>query len=282
MPTNAAMIAANAERFARATIKPEWQASIDKTAVRLVAGKARFLPVEKRDGVKWFAVAIVKEREAGADPKFTLSIAQGDPWGATSIHVPKGRGGFSSWDEAADDALIHCAPYAGRWQDWSIGGLLTILEKYNGVGYAARGLPSPYVWSSTNIYVKGKYVSDGVFDPEFVDRQIGCAALLLAMQKLDPSITFDPPGTPARPTPAPPKDIVDAATKKARAVRTGAAVGGAAAGGSEAGKTGTQVPDTAHVIPSFAAYSLIGVAIVIAIAATIVVAKRKAAIVSIW
>jgi lysozyme family protein len=284
MPTNAAMIAANADRWAKAHIHPQWQKAIDETADRLTApgNKAKFLAVQQAEGVKWFAVAIIKERESGADPAFKRSIAQGDPWNARSVHVPKGRGPFMSWEAAAHDALIDCAPFAGRWRDWSIGGLLTILEKYNGVGYASRGLPSPYIWSKTNIYIKGKYVRDGVFDPEYVDQQIGCAALLLAMQKRDPSITFDKPGTPARPTAEPPKAIVDAATKNARQVRTGATVGGAAAGGAEASKTGTQVPAATLLVPSFVTYSLIGVAVAIAIAATIIVARRKAAIFNIW
>lgn len=287
MPTNAAMIAANATRFANAKIKPDWQRSIDATAVRLTSpeNKARFLAVEKRNNVRWFAVAIIKEREAGSDPAFKRSIAQGDPWDVKSKNVPKNRGPFKSWDDAADDALINCSPYAARWQDWSAGGMMTILEKYNGVGYANRGLPSPYIWSATNQYVKGKYVRDGVFDPEFVDQQIGCAALLLAMQKLDASVTFDAHGGPARPSAAPPKDIVDDATKPARQARTAATAGGAAAaGGNEVAKTttGTQVPSSVPLLPSFVSYSLIGVAVVVAIAATVIVAKRKAAVLDIW
>jgi lysozyme family protein len=68
-----------------------------------------------------------------------------------------------------------------------LGGALTLLEEYNGLGYAARGLPSPYVWAATDQYVKGKYVADGHFDPDVVDQQLGCAALLLELQALDTS-----------------------------------------------------------------------------------------------
>jgi hypothetical protein len=104
--------------------------------------------------------------------------------------VPAGRGPFKSWEDAAVDALVHCAPHAARNQDWSPGGTLTKLEEYNGLGYAARGQPSPYIWSGTDQYVSGKYVRDGVFDPNVVDRQLGCAGLIAAMMKLDPTITF--------------------------------------------------------------------------------------------
>jgi hypothetical protein len=75
-------------------------------------------------------------------------------------------------------------------KDWSIGGTLTMLEQYNGLGYASRGRPSPYIWSGTDQYVSGKYVRDGVYDPSAVDQQLGCAGLLMAMMALDPTITF--------------------------------------------------------------------------------------------
>jgi len=71
-----------------------------------------------------------------------------------------------------------------------LGGALTLLEEYNGLGYAARGRPSPYIWASTNQYVKGKYIADGNYDPNAVDRQLGCAALLVRMMQIDPAITF--------------------------------------------------------------------------------------------
>ncbi|WP_426527776.1 hypothetical protein [Bradyrhizobium sp. McL0615] len=66
-------------------------------------------------------------------------------------------------------------------QDWSIGRTLAKLEQYNRLGYAARGRPSPYIWSGTDQDRSGKYVRDAVYDPNVVDRQLGCAGLLMAM-----------------------------------------------------------------------------------------------------
>jgi hypothetical protein len=106
------------------------------------------------------------------------------------VHVPAGRGPFKSWEEAAVDALVNCRPCAARNRDWSIGGTLTRLEEYNGLGYASRGRPSPYVWSGTDQYTSGKYIRDGVYDPGAVDKQLGCAGLLMAMMALEPTITF--------------------------------------------------------------------------------------------
>ena len=90
------------------------------------------------------------------------SIAQGDAWDRKSTHVPAGRGPFKSWEDAAVDALVNCGPYAVRNQDWSIGGILTLLEQYNGLGYASRGLPSPYIWSGTDVYLAGKPITSSI------------------------------------------------------------------------------------------------------------------------
>lgn len=150
------------------------------------AAKAHYLAVENETGVPWYFVALVHEREA--DQIWTANLAQGDPWNRVSVHVPAGRGPFTSWAAAAVDALVNCPPYAARNKDWTIGPLLTMLEQYNGLGYAERGLPSPYVWSGTDQYVRGKYVADGIFKPNVVDQQPGCATLLISMMKLDTSI----------------------------------------------------------------------------------------------
>jgi len=157
-------------------------------AKRLVAAKQRYLTVANRTGIPWPFIAVTHQRESSQD--WSRSLAQGDRWDRVSTHVPAGRGPFNSWEEAAYDALVNCGPYAARNKDWSIGGLLTKLEEYNGLGYVRRGLPSPYIWSGTDQYSRGKYVADGVFDPNAVDKQLGCAGLIMAMMQLDPSITF--------------------------------------------------------------------------------------------
>jgi lysozyme family protein len=181
--------------------------NFDAVAKRLVApaAKAEYQAVQDRTSVPWAVIAVIHEREASQD--WSRSIAQGDPFDRPSVHVPAGRGPFKSWREAAYDALVSCSPYAAHNKDWSIGGALTLLEEYNGLGYAGRGLPSPYIWSGTDQYTKGKYVRDGVFDPEAVDQQTGCAGLLKAMMALDLSISLTARvltmPTPVQPKPAP-------------------------------------------------------------------------------
>jgi lysozyme family protein len=197
----------NEQRWAEAKLTrgPEFVAPAHKA----VANKAIYLNIEQRTGVPWTFVAVTHYRESSQD--FTKNLGQGDPLNRTTVHVPAGRGPFTgpnAFADAAVDALTNCSPYAARHKDWSIGGMLTLLEQYNGLGYAARGLPSPYVWSGTNQYKSGKYVSDGVFDPNVVDRQLGCAGLILAMMTLDPEISFAPV---ALPSPAPATTVYDAA-----------------------------------------------------------------------
>ena len=133
-------------------------------------------------------MAVTHEREAGQ--RWDRQLGQGDPLNQVSIHVPKGRGPFNTWEDGAVDALMSCSPFASRNKDWGIGGTLAMLEQYNGLGYAAKGLPSPYIWSGTDQYRSGKYVADHVFDPGVVDRQLGCAGLIMAMMQIDPTITF--------------------------------------------------------------------------------------------
>jgi lysozyme family protein len=178
---------ANVRRWdaARLTRGPEFL----PVAKRLVAAKQRYLTVSQKTGIPWPFIAVTHQRESSQD--WSRSLAQGDRWDRVSTHVPAGRGPFNSWEEAAYDALVNCAPHAARNKDWSIGGLLTLLERYNGIGYVNRGLPSPYLWSGTDQYNKGKYVADGVFDPDAVDKQLGCAGLIMAMMSLDTSIKFD-------------------------------------------------------------------------------------------
>jgi lysozyme family protein len=173
------LLQANTDRWSKCKVNPSKQSQFNAVAARLTASKARYQAVEAKTGVPWWFIAVVHEREASQSWK--ANIAQGDPWNKVSTHVPRGRGPFTSWEDAAYDALVNCAPYAARNKDWSIGNALTMLEKYNGLGYAKRGIPSPYIWAGSNQYVSGKYVSDGVFSPTAVDTQLGCAGLLMSM-----------------------------------------------------------------------------------------------------
>jgi lysozyme family protein len=176
-----ALKAANAKRWA--VVKPTWDFSA--VAKKLCDAKARYQTVEKETGVPWFFIAVVHEREASQD--WNTQLAQGDPLNRKSVHEPRGEGPYKSWEDSAVAAL---KPMASGNKDWTAGGFLATTEQYNGIGYFERGIPSPYNWAHTDQYHSGKYISDGVFSAHTVDSQPGCAGMLLAMMKIDPSIKF--------------------------------------------------------------------------------------------
>jgi lysozyme family protein len=185
-----ALKTANGQRWTRMHVTASLIPALDVGAGRLVAdgAKHRYQDVSSTTGVPWFVIAVIHERESSQS--WSASLAQGDPWDEVSRHVPRGIGPFASWEAAAVYALKDCAPHAAAWSDWSAAGSLTLLEEYNGLGYAARDLPSPYIWASTDQYVRGKYIADGHFDPYAVDTQLGCAALLSRMMVADKSIVW--------------------------------------------------------------------------------------------
>jgi lysozyme family protein len=177
-------------------------------AARLFKAKARYQAVEAQTGVPWPVVAVIHERESSQN--FSTQLGQGDPLNRVSVHVPAGRGPFKTWEDGAYDALVNCSPYLAKRKDWSLAGVLIALELYNGLGYANKGVPSPYLWAGTDQYTSGKYVADGKYDPNKVDAQMGCAAMLMALMAIDPTITFTgtkivpPPKVPApQPDPQP-------------------------------------------------------------------------------
>lgn len=192
-----ALKAANEKRWANIKLTRDF----GPISQRLVAAKSRYQTVEAKTGVPWFVIAVIHMRESSQN--WSRSLAQGDPWNQVSTHVPAGRGPFKSWEEAAIDALVNCGPYLARQKDWGMGGTLLSLEKYNGIGYAARNKPSPYLWAGTNQYSVGKFVADGVYDPNHVDQQPGCAGMILAMLQIDSSISMGMAKEDAKPKPVP-------------------------------------------------------------------------------
>lgn len=206
----AALEGVNAHRWSIMHLRADRIAAFHATAVRLceASAKARYQGVTDRlveagyQPVPWWFTAIVSEREYGGPPHWDKQLGQGDVLDQVSHNEPKGRGpflthasdvtpGHDAWTRCAIDALANCAPHAARWTAWTIGGILTLFEEYNGLGYAARGVPSAYVWSGTDIYVAGKFVRDHVYNAKFVDVQDGCAPILAMMMAIDPSIAKD-------------------------------------------------------------------------------------------
>ena len=188
----------NLAKFTRST-------PIEKQADRIRANRSRYTAVSAKTGVPWDVIAVIHYRESSGSFQGVLHNGQRIiGTGKKTTLVPAGRGPFSTWEQSAVDALMNCNPYAGKNKDWSIAHTLDLLERYNGLGYRNKGVPSPYLWAGTDQYAKGKYVADGRYDPDHIDAQLGVAALLIALRAPQPAPTRINVDTPApRPKPAP-------------------------------------------------------------------------------
>lgn len=166
--------------FDTCQIRPERVAEIEAATLKIIVGKARYAALGKPLGVPWFVVGVLHSLEAGCS--FDRHLHNGDPLAARTVQVPKGRPPTGQppfkWEVSAVDALTF--DKSTEWTDWSVPGILFKWELYNGWGYRAYHpeVLTPYLWSFTSHYVRGKYVADGTFSPTAVSKQTGAAALL--------------------------------------------------------------------------------------------------------
>lgn len=162
---------------------PHATIALDKLVDRYRRTTAAYQAVQamKPNGVPAPVAFCLFYREADND--FADSPAQGDPLTHRSRNVPArripGKTPPFKWSDAAFDAYYVC-DRLDLW-DWrTVGSTLGAIESFNGTGYARYhpAVPSPYLRSGTTLYSRGKYVSDGRFDPSAVDKQMGVAAIL--------------------------------------------------------------------------------------------------------
>jgi lysozyme family protein len=198
------------------TIVPGRRDDAERIVERLAKNKARYEAVEIVTGVPWWWVAIVHSLESGLD--FHAHLHNGDPLTARTKQVPSGRPVKGeppfSWEESAEDALR--LKSLDKESDWSLPKALWNFERYNGFGYTKRDVNSPYIWSFSNQYRSGKYVSDGRFDANAISQQCGAAVLvrilmdrgLIAADPAPIALEVSRVATPATslPSPAPVKE----------------------------------------------------------------------------
>ena len=153
---------------------------------KLVSGKSYYKKVQDETGIPMAFVAAIHSRELASDVGvFKAYLGNGQPLNKVTTIVPKKRGPFKSWHEGAIDALVNVEKL-NQIKNWDLETCIEEWEKYNGLGYMNRGKLSPYVWSGTNHGLKtGLFVKDGVYDPNAVDKNIGCYALYLLLIEQD-------------------------------------------------------------------------------------------------
>jgi lysozyme family protein len=159
-------------------IRAERESAADREADKALSLKGRYQTIGDPIGIPWFFIAAVHMRESSW--RVDRHLHNGDPLSARTVNVPAARPKRPdppySFEQSAADALIH--KRLDQWGHWSLPRTLYKLEAYNGFGYRNHNLPSPYLWSFSHHYLRGKYVRDGQFDPAAVDRQCGTATLL--------------------------------------------------------------------------------------------------------
>jgi len=176
-------------------IRPASAGQASKEAAELLHNKSIYQEIEALTHVPWFFIGLCHDRER----HFNLNtyLGNGQDLDRVTTIVPKGRGPF-----LGPNAFVNGAVDALRIQklvgatDWSLTRTLFRLEAFNGFGYHSRGVNSPYLWSGSTVYGppeerKGKFVADGVFDPDKLDPQIGVAVVLKELMALDGSISFE-------------------------------------------------------------------------------------------
>lgn len=173
-------------------IRPGRLTEANAVARKALNGKATYQQIERLTGVPWCFAALCHYRESNFD--FDTYLGNGESLHRATTIVPKGRGPFATFVDGAVDAF-RIQNFIGA-QDWSIARMLFRLEAFNGFGYHAKGVNSPYLYGGSTLYGPpearaGKFVRDHVFDSNHVDSQLGTAVILHAMMSQDSSITLD-------------------------------------------------------------------------------------------
>lgn len=165
----------------KCVIKSEALLEVDKIVNTINSNKYRYEKISKSLGGKipWFFIAVIHNMECSLN--FEKHLHNGDSLKYKTKNVPAGRPLGNppfTFEQSAEDAL----KMKGFHQDsnWTIVDILYKLERYNGFGYRKFHfrVKSPYLWSKSNMYIKGKYVADGKWDENAISQQVGVAVLI--------------------------------------------------------------------------------------------------------
>ena len=166
-------------------ITPSKVALVSNLVNKLTKNKPRYESVAKQLNIPWQFIGAIHNMESSMN--FSRHLHNGDPLSGRTFHVPAGRPSEGSppftWEQSAADALT--LRKIDQWKDWTLEGTLYQIEGYNGWGYRLHhpAVLSPYLWSFSNHYTKGKYIADGTWSDSAVSSQCGAAVLLKMLEK---------------------------------------------------------------------------------------------------
>jgi lysozyme family protein len=140
----------------------------------------------RKNGVPAPVIFCLHQRESSGS--FLCHPHEGSPLTHRTRYVPKGRLPNAeppyTFEQSAEDAYYVCDRLDTK--DWChTASRLQAIESFNGLGYQKfhPDVPSPYLWSGTSVYTRGKYTGDGKFDHNAIDKQLGVAAILKRMEE---------------------------------------------------------------------------------------------------
>jgi len=195
------------------TMKIEDSDFFDSQIKRIFNFKDEYQAVEFETGVPWFVVSCIHALEAGLD--FTKKIKNGQYWNKRTTWVPKGLGPWNSWHESSVEAMKmlndKMKKILGESFTWDVPAICYAFEYHNGWGYRKyhSHVKSPYLWSMSNHYVKGKYVADGKWDDNAVSKQIGAMVYIKEIMERRGPVAVPPvePQPIPKPEPVKPKPV---------------------------------------------------------------------------
>ncbi|MBW4548801.1 MAG: peptidoglycan-binding protein [Symplocastrum torsivum CPER-KK1] len=188
------------------TVKITDLSATDAVVSKVLSNRGRYKQAQRESGVWWPVIAAIHSLEASLS--FNGHLHNGDSLRARTKNVPAGRPISGTppftWEESAADALAMKRTDKVNFLD-TPEEILWYCERYNGWGFqtgAGRNTTpprrSPYLWSKTNHWIKGKYTSDGRFNPNAGSLQVGVAAILKRLEQLG-HISFEPLQPPVPP-----------------------------------------------------------------------------------
>lgn len=167
--------------FESCKVRPDRVNQVEWYVNKITSSKYRseYEKLEDQICVPWWVIGVLHALEATFN--FDTHLHNGDPLTGRTYHVPAGhpktgRPPFT-WAESAKDALG-----IKNWNnrtDWHLASTLYRIERFN--GFRSReiyGINSPYLWSFSNHYTKGKFVADNEWDGNAVSNQCGAAVIL--------------------------------------------------------------------------------------------------------
>ena len=156
---------------------------VDKYVNNIIRGQPQYEKVAGIIGCPWYLVGVIHGLECSFN--FKEHLHNGDSLKRRTVHVPRNRPDFGTppfnWTVSAVDALEIKGWH--KIKDWSMEEILYQLERFNGFGYRNHHpkVKSPYLWSYSNNYIRGKYIGDSKWSALTVSKQAGTAVILKRM-----------------------------------------------------------------------------------------------------